>query len=292
MKRVKSLLIPYAIFSFVTWCIWAAFALLRSANVDSYLMPLFQTFIAQGSAGFLVHNVPLWFVTCLFGIEIIYYFISVLSSKYILLITCCLAIISDVLIRYCSILDFSLMPWNLEVVCLGLPIYAIGNLIFQKISVQSMQVRVSNNRLIAFATASLLAIILYFTCQINGHISFGHSSLGNYTLLAYFNGFIGIAMMLLFSMLLANYSNKIMSGLIWFGRNSFDAMVIHNPIKGFICIVVGYILHCSSMDVSLSDSYSFIAFIITLVLTIIGILFIKWAKKNLVQKINKILLNV
>ena len=72
MKKVKSLLVPYAIFSILTWGVWAVFTFVSHNNVESYWMPLAQTFIAQGSGGFLVHNVPLWFVTCLFVIEIVY----------------------------------------------------------------------------------------------------------------------------------------------------------------------------------------------------------------------------
>ncbi len=58
-KRVKSLLVPYVIYSFLTWCVWVGYAYLTHARTESYFMPLLQTFIAQGSGNFLVHNVPL-----------------------------------------------------------------------------------------------------------------------------------------------------------------------------------------------------------------------------------------
>ena len=71
--RAKTLLLPYAMFSVITWAFWASYSYFTHAEVDSYWMPLLQTVLAQGSGHFLVHNVPLWFIPCLFVIEVIYY---------------------------------------------------------------------------------------------------------------------------------------------------------------------------------------------------------------------------
>lgn len=65
LKRINSLIKPYVVFSGLTWIIWVAYSYVSHANVESYWMPLAQTFIAQGSGGFFIHNVPLWFVSCL-----------------------------------------------------------------------------------------------------------------------------------------------------------------------------------------------------------------------------------
>ena len=91
-KKIKSLLVPYVIFSVLTWGIWAVFACLSHSDVDSYWKPLAQTFIAQGSGGFLVHNVPLWFVTCLFVMEIVYYFMADWNKVLIVIATFMLAL--------------------------------------------------------------------------------------------------------------------------------------------------------------------------------------------------------
>lgn len=72
-NRAKRLLLPYFIYSVVTWAIWAAFTYVTHRPCDDFFAPLLQTFIAQGSGGFLVHNVALWFIPCLFFVELIYY---------------------------------------------------------------------------------------------------------------------------------------------------------------------------------------------------------------------------
>jgi fucose 4-O-acetylase-like acetyltransferase len=59
--RAKTLLLPYFMFSIVTWAFWAVYNVATHTYVDLW-SPLFQTIFAQGSGGYLVHNVPLWFL--------------------------------------------------------------------------------------------------------------------------------------------------------------------------------------------------------------------------------------
>lgn len=126
-KKFKSLLLPYAVFSFLTWIIWVVYAFVIHDNVENYWMPLLQTVIAQGSEGYLVHNVPLWFVMCLFSMEVIYYFIAGLQRIYITIITILLAAVSYFLLNHCSFVDFSAIPWSIDAAMLGIPFYALGH---------------------------------------------------------------------------------------------------------------------------------------------------------------------
>ena len=66
VRKVKSLLIPYVIYSVITWMIWVAYVSLTRQQVDSIWAPLLETLLARGSEGYLIHNAPLWFVPCLF----------------------------------------------------------------------------------------------------------------------------------------------------------------------------------------------------------------------------------
>ncbi len=279
-KRIKSLLIPYVIFSFITWIIWVAFSYVTHLDVESYWMPFAQTFIAQGSGGFLVHDVPLWFVTCLFVIEMIYYFLSKLDSIWVIITTFTMAIASYSAIEYCSYIDITLMPWNMEVVCLGIPIYAIGHLIARKWSIQKMQLLVLSNQILSIIIVFFCAAVVFAGSQYNGTISFGHSELGKNVFVTYACSFVGTAMIIILSMVMACYSNSLIKSLLWFGRNSFNAMAIHNPIKGFVCVVTGIVFHCGSRAVSANDVYSLLAFFATLVITIIGMVVVNWIKRK------------
>ena len=290
MKKVKSLLVPYTIFSILTWGVWAVFTFVYHTNVESYWMPLAQTFIAQGSGGFLVHNVPLWFVTCLFVMEIVYYFIANWNKACIILMSFCMAVGSYCMITYVDCIDVTLLPWNLEVVFLGMPFYSIGHFVVQKWGHEQMQNWVNGHLTASLLITFVLAGVVLVGSHFNGSISFGHAAIHN-PFITYPCALCGVAMVLIICMLLAGTKSctndvKWMKWLKWFGRNSFTAMAIHNPIKGFVCVIVGVLFGCGSSAVSQSDSYSLVAFAVTLVITVLSIIAVNWTK-NIYNKLKE-----
>ena len=289
LKRVNSLIKPYIVFSVLTWIVWAAFSYVTHANVDSYWMPLAETFIAQGSGGFLLHNVPLWFVTCLFVVEIIYYFLADLKRLWIMVITIVMAAVSYWAIINFECFDVTLLPWNIEVAMLAIPFYAAGHWIVKAKTHQGIMNMVNSHKITMIVLAAVFAYIVFVGSQYNGSISFGHADLGKNVFVTYGCGLTGTLMWLIGCILLADTKInkagvKLLEWTKWFGRNSFNAMTIHNPIKGFVCVVVGVALHCGSAAVSANSYYSFIAFLLTLVVTVIGMVFINWFKNKISRK--------
>ena len=289
LRRVNSLIKPYIVFSVLTWIVWAAFSYVTHANVDSYWMPLAETFIAQGSGGFLLHNVPLWFVTCLFVVEIIYYFLADLKRLWIMTISIVMAAISYWTINNLESFDVTLLPWNIEVAMLAIPFYAAGHWIVKAKTHQGIMNMVNSHKITTIVLIAVLAYVVYVGSRYNGSISFGHADLGKNVFVTYGCGLSGTLMCLIGCILLADTKiNKAgarwLEWIKWFGRNSFNAMAIHNPIKGFICVVVGIALHCGSATVSANSYYSFIAFLLTLVVTVIGMVFINWIKSKISRK--------
>ena len=289
LKRVNSLIKPYIVFSVFTWIVWAAFSYVTHANVDSYWMPLAETFIAQGSGGFLIHNVPLWFVTCLFVVEIIYYFLADLKRLWIMTITIIMAAISYWAINNLERFDVTLLPWNIEVAMLAIPFYAAGHWIMKAKTHQGIMNMVNSHKITTIVLTAVFAYIVYVGSQYNGSISFGHAALGKNVFVTYGCGLSGTVMWLIGCILLADTKInkagvKLLEWTKWFGRNSFNAMAIHNPIKGFICVVFGVALHCGSAAVSANSYYSFLAFLLTLVVTVIGMVFINWFKSKISRK--------
>ena len=289
LKRINSLIKPYVVFSGLTWIIWVAYSYVSHANVESYWMPLAQTFIAQGSGGFFIHNVPLWFVSCLFVVEIIYYFLADLKGVWIMIITIAMAAISYWAINCLESFDVTLLPWNIEVAMLAIPFYAAGHWMVRGLSHQGVMNMVNSHKKVALVLLAILAFVVYVGSQYNGSISFGHADLGKNVFIAYGCGLSGTLMWLIGCILLADLAiNKeglrLLEWIKWFGRNSFNAMAIHNPIKGFVCVVVGAALHCGSAAVSANSYYSFIAFLLTLAATVIGMAFINWFKSKISRK--------
>lgn len=276
-------------FSVLTWIVWAAFSYVTHANIDSYWIPLAETFIAQGSGGFLLHNVPLWFVTCLFVVEIIYYFLADLKRLWIMTITIVMAAISYWAINNLECFDVTLLPWNIEVSMLAIPFYAAGHWIVKAKTRQGIMNMVNIHKITTIVLAAVFAYVVYVGSQYNGSISFGHADIGKNVFVTYGCGLAGTLMWLIGCILLVDTKInkagvKLLEWIKWFGRNSFNAMAIHNPIKGFVCVVVGVALHCGSATVSANSYYSFLAFLLTLVVTVIGMVFINWFKSKISRK--------
>lgn len=274
-KRIDSLLIPYVCYSFFFWLIWVGFSSITN-TIENPWSPLLQTLLAQGSDNFLVHDVPLWFVPCLFVMELQYYMISRFNDRVALSLSAVLCVISHCLLKYCSAFDFSLMPWSLDVAMLGIPFFALGSIFAKKVSFQRQNEYVCNNKLRCIIFVFILFFLQFIISGINGDISFGHAYLGRYVFLTYMGGVSGIIMLLLISLLFTNtimvrMDNGLNHFLLWLGQNSFAAMAIHCPVKGGVSVCLAKIFHSSSYLISCDNFLSCICFIITLFFTIIAI---------------------
>lgn len=280
VKRVKTLLIPYVFYSFASWIVWALYVMIAKEPIESYWMPLLQTFIAQGSGGFLVHNVPLWFVTCLFVTEMLYFLIDHLPEWANILVCTGLSILGYWMIQGASFFDFTLLPWSSEVALTTLLFYAGGNILLKHISHKQLVTFCSRRKGLCLIAAVLLGVVVYFGSQVVGHISMGSDLLGDRPVLFYLDAFCGLWMLLLFSIALCAYPFKnfvvckLMQGVQWIGRYSFRVMAIHNPVKGFVVAILAKLL-CTSADIVATDSWmSAVAFIISLAVVCTVVLFI------------------
>lgn len=281
-RRIQTLIVPYVFYSIATWGVWACYNYVSNAHVDSYWMPLFQTVIAQGSGGFMVHNVPLWFVTCLFMVELFYYFICKLSD-WLNLLTCTImavfaCIASDLVVEGYR---FDLMPWNIEVAFAAVLFYCIGNLLVKHIGLMNLYQSVKKNISISWLVVIVFTILLVYFGLKNGAISMGHFFLGYNHYMFYVNAFFGIISTLTFCILLSIIKEKVggtfLNYITWFGRYSYDAMVIHVPIKGIIIVVLTKLLGWTNVNNNIL--YSLVAFLITMIVTSVIVWVINYSKK-------------
>lgn len=270
-RRIQTLIVPYIIYSFITWVIWAVFSYATHADVASYWMPLLETFIGQGSEGYLVHNVPLWFVSCLFAVELLYYWISKLSDLWNVILCLILAVSSWVLVNKCEFFDFTTLPWSLEVAMAAMLFYSGGHLLVKNIGHLKFELIVNRKKWISFVIMLVLFVLTYYGSIMNGKVSMGHANLRN-PLIFYPTAYLGVMAIIILSSLIANSrlgNTKLFDDAIWFGQNSFIAMVIHNPIKGFVIVAISSIMGMEVMEAKRNVLTALLAFAITLVITIV-----------------------
>ena len=286
IHRLKTLMLPYAMFSVVTWCVWATFNYLSQTEVD-YWSPLLQTILAQGSGGYLVHNVPLWFVPCLFIIEMLYYWIDHLQKQsYILIVLILCACVGAWMIEGPYSRIFHLLPWSTEGAFIGVLFYGVANLLVKNISLKEIETKVVNHRVITIFTIVVVSVVVVFTAYFNGHISIGSDRLGKSSLLFFLNAWLGITTIMLFSIIVSSIRtnciifNKIMKYCYWFGRNSFYIMSTHVPIKGILIILFANLIHCSASFIVNDYFGAAVIFGITCLLSSLAAVVVTAMKKN------------
>ncbi|MBP9988946.1 MAG: acyltransferase family protein [Ruminococcus sp.] len=238
-KRLKTLICPYILFAVISW-MWYVFTYavlprrFTSAALTKCAGWFGQIFYAQYSTK--VMNTPLWFVTSLFALEIIYYFISKIKNKskglFWIVILAFTALGWFAESSYCPI-DTSVLPWNLASAFYALGFYALGNNIapFLKGYLYSenkiFKSKAQKNTILWALVCVCLFISSYLGIK-NGYISIGLRELGNgWTF--YVTGIIGT-----FGILSLGFLLKKCKFLQFCGRNSFYIMATHILFKEII----------------------------------------------------------
>lgn len=280
--RAKTLLLPYVMFSVITWAFWAVYNLVLHTGVDLW-KPLLQTVLAQGSGGFLVHNVPLWFLPCLFVVEVLYYIIDHLPAWANIICCAVLSCIGSYMIMQKG--WFILLPWSIDGALTVIIFYCAGNMLTRRFGLQGIQDFVLKNKWVSVLGIIILTCIMVYTSQLNKHVSLGMGTIGRNPALYYANAFMGIISIGLFSILVCSIKrdNKVIKAImdyhLWFGRNSLYIMLTHVPVKGIIIAIMAIILGKSLMYVS--NDYVCLAIIFVLTCAICSVLALyigKWKK--------------
>lgn len=281
-RKLQTLIVPYIIYSAVTWGIWAAFSYLTHSSIDSYWSPLFETLIARGSEGYLVHNVPLWFVPCLFVIELSYYWISKLKDIWVVLISVILAVLGYSAVNYGQFFDFTTLPWSIEVAAMAMVFYCLGHLTIKHCGYSKVQEMVGDKKTLSVVLMVVSFVLVYFGSMLNGSPSMGHADIHN-PLIFYPTALLGILGMLILSCLISLSRTNVnghLKCIKWFGQNSFIAMAIHNPIKGVIVVALAYLFHCGKIDIMRNTPTALLALLICLAATVFCMICIVRFKKR------------
>lgn len=273
-SRLKTLICPYVLFCFFG----LGFHLMENISaglsvreIGLWLLESVLSIIrAPYSEYFHKINTPLWFVPCLLLVEIIYFFISKIKDKKIMLpliiLICAAGWFTES--RFCPV-SFTFMPWNFSSACFSLGFYAAGNLSAPLLKEKVFSITYTKKQhLLSIAAIIVLSAITVWVGFINGKISIGSRILGNGFLL-YITGLAGSAAILL----LARYFEKC-PFIKFCGQNSFIIMGCHVLIRGAfkeVFDIVG-----SRFNVSVDDMGDLFIFVCVFILSIIfTILYVK-----------------
>lgn len=232
-RRFKGLIVPYVIYEMVSiGCLYLAERVygqwqLFDISKEQYLEYICQIVISNWSR---VHvNQPLWFLPCLFLVEIIYFFIAKLRTGF--RIPVCVVLVSFGWILESGMLSFDnfLLPWNLDSALFALGFYALGNLLSPYIKEGIIWIKEYRYKSVfCIELIILISMILFPLAVMNGKITLGSKILNNGFLL-YLNGVLGTALVFVISVLLEKSRF-----LLFCGRNSFQIMATHYLFRNYI----------------------------------------------------------
>lgn len=126
IKKARALLAPYFIFSFLTYLFWLVIGRKFGADAGepiSPLRPFLGIFYSVGVDDWMTHNVPMWFLTCLFVTESAFFFLARRAGTPVLAAVTFLCAVAGFAIGG---LHLPRLPWSMDVALVAVSLYALG----------------------------------------------------------------------------------------------------------------------------------------------------------------------
>jgi fucose 4-O-acetylase-like acetyltransferase len=253
-KKTRTILIPYFLFALLTYLFWLFIGkhFGEDANMHlSLVKPLVGILYANGIDNWLSFNVPLWYLPCLFIVEISFFYVSKANSTIRFAILVVLGILGYLL----SLTTFVRLPWSINVAFTAIVIYGIGNFAYTIIS------QFEKHKILSIISGIFLLGLTYAISRVNGRIDMNANHYGN-VLLFYCGAFCGILAIINFSQVIPN-SNT----LIFIGRNTLVILALHGII---ISLIKGVMLLVLKIDLSILNDNLLINIFLTLIIVCIS----------------------
>ncbi len=231
-RRLRGLVVPYLFFSAVAWAFWATVWAwsrwgLGVRNPELTRMafaPLVG--IPYGAAKFMDYNVPLWFLTCLFSADNLFYFLQkwVKSAGALVAALLGLSLAGFAITRA---LPLSL-PWHVDMALIVLPYYGAGYLFRRRFGLTP---RLAWPAQILVAAAALAASL--YVSRFNPELRWVDNNIGRWLPFQ-----LTAAGAVVFFSLLAQLLARLRV-LGYFGRNSLPLLGLHALTMPLFLAVAG-----------------------------------------------------
>ena len=235
--RFNQLIIPYFLFNIITYLFWLLAG--RHFGSDSGTQvsvwtPLLGMIYGSNAGDFLIHCGSLWFLPCLFVVEILYFLFQRVFPSFILIA------VFLVLSYFNSLVKHPLLPWSIDAALAGVVFFASGQLFsdfYRRIGISSFWL---------LLICGLLGLLLFVLSSLFGRMDMGSNTYSNFPafiLMAY----LGICTVFLLSEALERLAgkNKI---VIFFSTGTLVILAFHE-IAGSVCKAFTYFLLRLPLDI-------------------------------------------
>ncbi|OUP21234.1 hypothetical protein B5F32_05365 [Parabacteroides distasonis] len=224
-SRFATLILPYIFFYLLTYIYWLLIENhFRSFDMAWYKPLLGMVYGAQYS-GLMDHNGILWFLPCLFVVEMSFFAVSTLKKieLQVVVVILVLAVGSQIKI---------VLPWCLNIAMCALPFFYVGNIFRQKIVTDGRE----ENSIVRFL---FLGGIYGFACYFfPNRIAMAVNFYGEIPLFIFF-AFVGIGMLISFSKAVDRVRFKFLCDgvLQYLGCNTLVIFALHQPVLRILTFV-------------------------------------------------------
>lgn len=253
IKKGKTILTPYFIFSLIIFLYWFIIERKIRNQLDiSALKNLINIFIAFCEQDLFSPNVVMWFLPCLF-ISLIIFFILMKLKKMKNVVAIILLIIGF-LLSYYKIL----LPWAIETSLIA-SFFVYTGYYYKKITKDNK----SNKSLLIEILIAIIAVI--FCYKYNGSIAMLNHKYNN-ILLFLLGAYAGIILILNISKFInKSTKNKLKNLLCYLGKNSIIIMICHEPLKRIIIKLYSTLLN---LNIDIVRESIFHSLILTLIIIV------------------------
>ncbi|MDQ1910394.1 acyltransferase family protein [Paenibacillus sp. GD4] len=216
-RKARTLLLPYFVFACLSYGYFLARYHFGSAEYYQDLnivQQLVGIVYSAGTREWMDFNLPLWFLTCLFVVEVLFYtmkkaFRSPAALAFVLLI-CSAAGYADGLWNPVK------LPWGADVALTAIVFFGMGHLLkngYSKLLTMSLTIRIVSTVLFLLINLLIIDQRMNLNMKVHGH---------------YFDFYLGALAGLTGCLLL---SSMLRSGLLrYFGNNALLLMALHMPL--------------------------------------------------------------
>jgi len=250
-SKVKRILIPYAWFSLITYVYWVLFERRVSGNMTSPMSALINIVLCQGTDKYLPHNPALWFLPCLFVVEVMFYFIAKnRKHEYLSILLLLISVVGYIITRYAP----GNFPWSINVALAGVVFYGIGFVVKSNRNFSNRSNRIIR---IAFLTAVTVGL---FTAMKNTRVLMAACVYGDYFY------FYTAALMNIIGIIALSFLLRKNQWLVYLGKHSLIIYALHFPIKRLVVGMTGIFFNANLEQIQNSFLISAIDTIVTILI--------------------------
>ena len=232
IKKIKTILVPYFCFAIITYLFWLLLG--RKFGEDSIIelsviKPLLGILYSNGGNNWLIFNISLWFLTCLFVVEMIYFFLKDLSPLLLLIILGTMTTTGLILSR----IDFLRLPWSINTAIVAISFFAYGS--FIKLLINHLIVKLSNRLWLGLISFSLFFVTFHLS-NVNTRVDMNSNHYGSFFFF-FLNSLLGSSATILLALSIPK--NRIST---FIGRNTIIILALHNIGFSFLKAIQVFVI--------------------------------------------------